>query len=594
MRDSSLKNTSLPLLRTIPLDVKTSVLVRIFEDIHSAPDLDRLLRNMNRMIREELACDALLISIYDPYREELSYFRPDRRTMETGLKLKLGEGLAGAVALSRTPVRISEIDPYPLSKIIYDAQHIKFRQILVCPLERRGTLLGILEVFFKNPPAPGPVDLLQYLTVLAFQMGMGINYFKMSEHTERISLQEQKLAEVAQRISVSLDLDELLDLIIDSLRSLLPFDAAGIYLRARDSDRIKRMVVYGYSSDLHQEKILNVGQNAMKLVEKTGSAAILKDLTLYPVDVNARSSTRCVMVSPIVSNNRTIGVFTFESDEPDVYTRDDLVLFQKFAQQAALSIEKARLHQALLEKNTLEQEINIARQIQLSFLPDKEPPIRGVEVAGLNLPSRLVSGDYYDFIPIVDGQWGLLISDVSGKGIPASLIMASFRASMLAEIRNNYAIATIMSKVNKLLWESTDEDQFVTAFYAVLNESERVLTYCNAGHNPPLLIRADGRSLSLETGGLILGAFLNSTYQEARVEVSPGDVLLMYTDGVTEIFDSQGQEFGVERLVALVRESRHLSAKEIMGTVRSRILEFSGGLGVQDDFTLVVAKADTL
>src|SRR5206468_3120698 len=141
-------------------------------------------------------------------------------------------------------------------------------------------------------------------------------------------------------------------------------------------------------------------------------------------------------------------------DEQDVYTGNDLGLFEKFTHQAALSIEKAQLHQALLEKNKLDKELSIARQIQMSFLPRKEPPLAGFDLAGLNIPSRRVSGDYYDFIRIVEGQWGIVIGDVSGKGIPASLIMASFRASLLAEIRNNYAIGTIMSKVNKLLWRA--------------------------------------------------------------------------------------------------------------------------------------------
>jgi sigma-B regulation protein RsbU (phosphoserine phosphatase) len=268
-----------------------------------------------------------------------------------------------------------------------------------------------------------------------------------------------------------------------------------------------------------------------------------------------------------------------------------LALFQKFAQQAALSIEKAQLHQALIEKNKLERELSIAREIQRSFLPRNEPPLSGFEVAGINLPSRLVSGDYYDFIKIVEGQWGLVIGDVSGKGIPASLIMASFRASLLAEIRNNYSIRTIMSKVNRLLWESTDANQFVTAFYGVLDECRRILTYCNAGHNPVLLIHQDGSWIKLETGGLILGAFAHSTYQESYLEIRPHDVLLLYTDGVTEIYDQAEEEFGVDRLLELVKSHRQLSAKELTALVQQQILEFALDKTIQDDFTVVILKA---
>ena len=169
--------------------------------------------------------------------------------------------------------------------------------------------------------------------------------------------------------------------------------------------------------------------------------------------------------------------------------------------------------------------------------------------------------------------------------------MASFRASLLAEIRNNYSIRTIMAKVNQLLWESTDAHQFVTAFYAVLDEKRRVLTYCNAGHNPVLLIHSDGSYMKLETGGLILGAFSDAVYWENFVNILPNDILLLYTDGVTEIYDEGEEEFGIERLRDLVTASRHLSAREITALVKEKVLEFAANRTPQDDFTLVVLKA---
>jgi sigma-B regulation protein RsbU (phosphoserine phosphatase) len=284
-------------------------------------------------------------------------------------------------------------------------------------------------------------------------------------------------------------------------------------------------------------------------------------------------------------------VFTLESREPDVYTAYDLELFEKFTNQVAISIEKARLHRELLSKKRLEQEISIAREIQKSFLPAQNPQIKGFEVAGLNLPSRLVSGDHYDFIKIVEGQWGLVIGDVSGKGIPSALIMASFRASLLAEIRNNYSIRTIMAKVNQLLWESTDSNQFVTAFYGVLDEKRRILTFCNAGHTPGLLIHSDGSSTRLETGGLILGAFEDASYWEGYVQIQPNEILLLYTDGVTEIYDEDEEEFGVERLLELASTHRSSSAQEITLLVKEKILEFAANRTIQDDFTLLVLKS---
>jgi sigma-B regulation protein RsbU (phosphoserine phosphatase) len=585
------KRLRVPAYAQIPRETKHSVLAKIFQDLHNASHLQDLLKNIERIIKQELKCQAVLISLYDFYREELVYHSAEPQSGAAEFKLKLGEGLAGRVGITQSSCYAETLEDYPLSKLIYDTLGIQYRVVLATPLARRGTLLGVIEVFFAEGSEASVADSLSYLTVLSHQMAIAVNYFKRSEQFERKSLEEEKLAEVSQRISASLDMDELLDIIIDALRSLIPYDAAGIYLLERRTQEIRRMVVYGYRANVKQEDILEIGRGAYQLIKGTQTASILRDLSQYAWSANVRTSARSAMIAPILSNQRLIGLFSLESDEPDTYTHNDLSLFEKFAHQAALSIEKAQLHEALLEKNKLERELSIAREIQMSFLPRREPPLAGFDIAGLNIPSRRVSGDYYDFIRIVDGQWGLVVGDVSGKGIPASLIMASFRASLLAEIRNNYAISLIMSKVNQLLWESTDSHQFVTAFYGVLDEHRRVLTYCNAGHNPVLLIRADGSSMKLETGGLVLGAFPNSVYQEGFVELNPNDILLLYTDGVTEIYDEREEEFGIERLLELVKHHHQLSAKEMTSLVQDRILEFAVDRTIQDDFTLVVVKA---
>jgi phosphoserine phosphatase RsbU/P len=591
MPDVPTKPTEIPRYQRISKDVKTVVLAKILQELQSAPTLQTLLQNVYRMVREEFDSVGVLVSIYDSYREELVYYSQGDPTEPTSYMLKLGQDLAGKVGASQSPQRTENLSDFPDSARIHRALGIRSQRVMASPLVRRGTLLGVIEVFFRESSRKFTDVELLFLTALSYQIAVGLNYFKLSEQAERLSLEEEKLAEVSQRVSASLDLDELLDVIIDALRLLVPYDAAGIYLLDKSSQEIQRMVVYGYEISVDQNEILNVGRAAREIVSEQGTASILNDLEEHPAFLNARSAARSAMAAPILSNNRMIGVFTLESDEQDVYTRSDLALFEKFTHQVALSIEKAQLYRALLDKKRLEQELSIAREIQLSFLPASPPQLNGFEVAGLNIPSRLVSGDYYDFIRIVDGQWGLVVGDVSGKGIPSSLIMASFRASLLAEIRNNYAIRTIMAKVNQLLWESTDDHQFVTAFYGVLDEQRRILTYCNAGHNPIILIRADGSALRLETGGLILGAFSDSVYWEDFVQILPDDLLLLYTDGVTEIYNEAEEEYGVDRLQSLATLNRQRSAKEITQLVKDQILDFAADKTPQDDFTLVVLKA---
>src|SRR4029077_15859395 len=211
------------------------------------------------------------------------------------------------------------------------------------------------------------------------------------------------------------------------------------------------------------------------------------------------------------------------------------------AAQCAVAIERARLTRELLERRHLEKELAIAREIQLSFLPKSDPVIAGFDVAGTSRPHDEGGGDYYDFIRLSDTRLGIAIADVAGKGIPAALLMAGFRMSLLAEIRNEFALRAIMRKVNSLVFESTDRHKFVTAFYGLLDFRNRVLTVTNAGHNPPLLLRATGEIVALTDGGIALGVLPEAHYEERPIAIRPGDVLVLYTDGVSEAPSAAGE-----------------------------------------------------
>ena len=244
----------------------------------------------------------------------------------------------------------------------------------------------------------------------------------------------------------------------------------------------------------------------------------------------------------------------------------------------------------MISARRLEHELAIARRIHKTFLPSENPRIEGFEIAGLNIPSAEVGGDYYDFIPIVDNQYGIAIGDVSGNGIPAALIMAAFRASLKAEIRNNFAIRAILSKVNGLLYESIERDRYVTAAYGVLDSKNKIFTFSNAGHNPPVLFRSEGNIQFLKEGGMALGVFPNSTYEENSVFLKTGDIVLFYTDGVTEVKDSNETEFGENRLMETVIAAKNKSSKGIINYIIEEIKNFNNKREFEDDVTLIVLK----
>ncbi len=411
------------------------------------------------------------------------------------------------------------------------------------------------------------------------------------------------LLDITKTISRSLDLDEVLSLVMDTLDSVIPYDAAGIYLvrcsqpmAAWDGGLDETCVfhtqaVRGYDIDDLQELRLKMGEGLIGHVAVSAKPFISPDVRKEPRYINARAHTRSEMVAPIISNDEVVGVFDLESDELNAYSKDDLEVLGLLASQVAIIIEKVMLHDQLIEKQRLETQLEVARQVQLELLPARDPELEGFEISAYNFPTEEVSGDYYDWVRIYDDQIGIVIADVSGKGVPAALLMAFLRASLRAATHIGYAPHISMSKVNYLLWESIERNQFVTAFYGILDAANRTIAYCNAGHNPPFLMESDGSVQFEERGGVPLGMFRDTRYYEYFAEIHPGQLLFLYTDGATEAMNREREEYGRDRLVEAVRNCRHLSSREMIDYVHRDMLNWTDGLGAGDDVTFFIIKA---
>ena len=410
------------------------------------------------------------------------------------------------------------------------------------------------------------------------------------------------LLDITKTISRSLDLQEVLNLVMDTLDSLIPYDAAGIYLvkhlrpigwQAGDEETtvFHTEAVRGYDIADMQELHLKMGEGLIGHVAVSGRPFTSPDVRKEPRYVNARARTRSEMVAPIISNEEVIGVFDLESDELNAYQNDDLEVLMLLASQVAIIIEKVMLHDQLIEKQRLETQLEVARQVQLELLPARDPQLEGFDISAYNFPTEEVSGDYYDWVQIYDDQIGIVIADVSGKGVPAALLMAFLRASLRAASHIGYAPQVSMSKVNYLLWESIERNQFVTAFYGILDATNRTFAYSNAGHNPPMLIDVDGTAHFEERGGVPLGMFRDSRYYEYYATIAPGQILVLYTDGVTEATNPTGEEYGRDRLVEAVRSARDLPAREMIDVLHRDLIAWTDGQGAGDDVTFFILKA---
>jgi sigma-B regulation protein RsbU (phosphoserine phosphatase) len=388
---------------------------------------------------------------------------------------------------------------------------------------------------------------------------------------------------------------------MDTLDSLIPYDAAGIFVvQCRDKELLpegeepcvfKSEAVRGYDIDELSDLHLKLGEGFIGSVAVSGKPIISPDVRKDPVYVNARNSTRSEMVAPIISNDEVIGVFDLESDQFNAYSEDDLEVLMMLASQVAIIIEKVMLHEQLIEKKRLEGQLEVARQVQLELLPARDPELAGFDISAYNFPTEEVSGDYYDWVRIYDDQIGVVIADVSGKGVPAAILMAFLRASLRAATHIGYATHISMAKVNFLLWESIESNQFVTAFYGILDAQKGTLAYSNAGHNPPLLVNAAGTSRFIDKGEQPLGMFRETRYHQYYLDFEPGDVLVLYTDGATEANSPTGEEFGRERLAQAVKKAYDRPAREMIASLQMEILEWTANAGSSDDVTFFVIKA---
>lgn len=404
------------------------------------------------------------------------------------------------------------------------------------------------------------------------------------------------LLDITKTISRSLDLDEVLTLVMDTLGSIIPYDAAGIYLIEHNTDGspyiFKSKVIRGYNiSFALVEPRLKLGEGFLGYVAQTGKTIISPDVSKDERYFPARKNTRSEMVAPIISNEEVIGVFDLESDELNAYGVDDLSVLQLLASQVAIIIEKVELHEQLIEKKRLQAQLEIARQVQLELLPESDPLIKNFDISAYVFPTEEVSGDYYDWVEVFDDQIGIVVADAVGKGIPAALLMAFLRASLRSGVQIGYAPHVALSKVSNLLWDSTEEHQFITAIYGILDATNRTFVFSNAGHNPPLLIKADGEYRFVEYGDLPLGMFRDTHYHQHFIRFDAGQVLVLYTDGIIEGENARGDDYGRERFAKSVLEGIHLPARDLINHIRKNVADFTERKFLDDDGTLFIVKA---
>ena len=385
------------------------------------------------------------------------------------------------------------------------------------------------------------------------------------------------------------DVVRLLGGVLDGMASLVQQDASGVYVVDKKGRCLRHKLFRGCDAGVDDLEAPFEGKGIVGDVLATGTARRAQGEG-SPEASEGRPCAKSRMVVPIIgTSRRVLGVLDVWSDLPGGYSDEAQALVVLYGSAVAGAIERARLHAEVVDKRELATDLVVARRVMRDLIPNATPQIRGFDIAGSHESSHSVGGDYYEFIPLVDERWGVVMADVVGKGIPAALLTSALRASISALAGHELAVRAVLRWANRFFHESVDESKYVTLFYAVVDPPGRRMLYVNAGHPPPVLLRADGTVELLEEGGVPLGLFEAPRYFEGHVALEEGDVLTLYTDGVVETAGADDDFYGVERLIAQLKDTQSASATEICSGIMQAVRRH-GGAARQDDRTLVVMK----
>lgn len=401
------------------------------------------------------------------------------------------------------------------------------------------------------------------------------------------------ISKVGITLLASATLNETLEQIVTLVFEAVPADRCLIMMRDEGSEDL-RVAVARLRDRVGEVGEIRVSRNVLDEVVIRGKSVLTSDAQHDPRFASGTvvlQGVRSVLAVPLGVSEKVVGIIYADSPIAEGrFTEDHLKVLTTLASVAAIRVENARLVEARLERERLERELALASEIQQRFQPTAPPHVNGYELQGISFPCYEIGGDYYDFIEREDGRLVIALGDVSGKGTAAALLMSSLHAAIHAQSASHDSLVATISAVNRYLADNIPANRFVTLFYAELDPESGALSFLNAGHNPPLIVHAAGTVEQLASGGLPLGIKRDAEYREGRTQLQLGDVLVIYSDGVTEAVSPSGEEFGPTRLYEVVSRNVEASAAGIRDRIESSLTKFAQGTSAADDITLVIVK----
>lgn len=546
--------------------------------------LDELLKSLRKVVDHQVALIALL--------------RPD----QGDYIVRAARGAVDAQAILNQSVPSDDQAPDRLWALLRQLQAPETdltesaHDRLFAPMQFGGREIGLLALE-RIGADPFDEEDVKIIDAFAHQAALAIEVAQLFAAKEEEAWVTSALLSVAEALSSSLELSQMLETLVSLTLMLVDVQCCGIMAWEADAKRLGNGMARGLPPQAVAEfRTLVISDHPLLDVLRTASEPLIVGSgTNHPLpeDLVRLFGMSALFVMPLIARGALVGAMFVDPPRRDGDAHRRLQILSGIAHQAALALQTARLQAEAYERQRLERELDVAQRIQHSFLPQQLPHLEGWQIATFYRAARQIGGDFYDFIPLKNGKWGIVIADVADKGVPAALFMALCRTNIRAAAFNRDDPAETLIRVNELLLSDSRSDMFVTVWYGVWDAATGEITYANTGHNPPLLMSADGSSVELAAKGIALGVVEKIKLEKKTCVMAPNDVLVAYTDGVTDAMRSDGTEFGVMGLHSTVLQHRERSATEIEQCIIQALDAFTGNEPPFDDVTLIVIKRTT-
>jgi sigma-B regulation protein RsbU (phosphoserine phosphatase) len=517
------------------------------------------------------------------------------KTDDNQFRVETAKGLP--IGLRGKDIHISDIPQHPVfvsnlkAKTEWKTFFNEFNIELLIPLIARSDILGIIgfsRKINKEDFTENEIDFLTSLTniattsienALVFEKIKGINR-QLDHRVQELNT----LFDIGKELNLSLEKEKILKLLSYALMGQVTVNS--FIIVTKEDDHFHASLVKGNMFSIIEGSECEELCHKSSFITTPYKSEDDSEFDNFLNDLGIR-----VIVPMLLQNEKKGYIFLAEKVTNNEYTDSDLEFLQTLGNIAIISIENARLFQEAIEKQKLEEELSLARNIQNRLLPKKMPQLDKLTLHGLNVPSKFVGGDYFDIILLDDHTIALTIADVSGKGMPAALLMSHLQASLHSLIDDRFSLDKLVSRINKVIYNNTDMEKYITFFYGQIDYNTSEICFVNAGHNPPYLLHENGTIEELFEGGIILGMMPDVEYEIGKRNLRHGDLLLLYTDGVTETMNENEDEFEEKRVIAFLKEHCvNKSPEQINSELLEQLRTFAGGTPQTDDITMLTLR----